>query len=43
MFADLFAHLECASNFDGNPPDELSMAIMLDGVGYDPAEMPTFI
>ena len=40
---DLFTHLECALNFDGNPHDKLSMAIMPDNVGYDPAETPTSI
>ena len=38
MFADLFACLECASYFDGNSHDELSVTIMPDNIGYDPVE-----
>ncbi len=44
-FSELFARLECASNFDGNPENVLHVAlILLEGeVWYNPAMMPTVI
>lgn len=43
MFADLCARLSCASNFDGNPYDVLSVAMMSDYGEYILAETPTSI
>ena len=40
---DLFVHLRCASNFDGNPYDKLSIVIMPAHDKYNPAKMPTSI
>ena len=40
-FADLFAHLECAPNFDGNPEGMLHVA--LGDVGYNPVMTPALI
>ena len=44
-FAELFARLECAPNFDGNPEDALSADIVLtDGkVRYDVAMTPALV
>ena len=44
-FAELFAQLECAPNFDGNPEDALSAAIVLtEGeVRYDVAMTPALV
>ena len=36
MFADLFARLKCAPDFDGNPFNELFVTIMLVWVEYNP-------
>lgn len=35
---ELFALLECAPNFDGNPKDDLFVAFLPDYVDYDPGE-----
>ena len=40
-FADLFACLKCASNFDINPEDTLR--VTLGDVEYSPAERPASI
>ena len=44
-FAELFARLECAPNFDGNPENALSVALVLtEGkVRYNLAMMPALI
>ena len=45
MFAELFACLECAPNFDGNPENALSVALVLtEGeVRYNLAITPALI
>ena len=45
MFAELFARLECAPNFDGNPENVLSVALVLtEGeVRYSLAMTPALI
>ena len=43
MFIDLFAHLECASNFDGNLYDKLSIVIISDHDKYKLAQTPASI
>ena len=43
MFEDLFAHVACMSNFDGNPYDKLFVTIMPDSDNYNPGESPTSI
>ena len=45
MFAELFTHLECALNFDGNPENALSVALVLtEGkVRYDVAMTPALV
>ena len=40
MFAELFARLECASNFDGNLHDVLQVCLMPGDLEYNPAETP---
>lgn len=42
-FAELFAHLECTPNYNGNPEDELFVAILPDYVEYGLGELPALI